>query len=410
MSNVGPLGAACVEVENSNGWAEDVSTFATLRVPTIGPVTAEGLVHEKVPSGRTVQYRSDGTDPILGVQGGEIKMQSYLCGHGSSTAGATTITTYETFLGGIFGGTSAVSAASGTTATAGTAASWTTAASGTFTAGSIAFFGSLGDARGNGQAGVVSSHSGTALALLTATPGAPSNGDVVYSAGMIFPTTSPTGGTITGRRFLLQSANLQYRTHGCYPKAIALTGFNTGELPMIGHDWGVSAWGYSTATFPTTVATDATNPGPVAAGSFFINDVGTATRATRTIRNFTVNYTLGVVPLDGPGGIWQYQKTVGAVRTMDVIKLSWTEDADATTLTPVLPGYGTAGVRKHILYTLSTAAGSRIALYFPSVCIDNVAVQKIDGEINRLTVEATAYVGPTLTTELTRSPMRIAFG
>jgi hypothetical protein len=367
-------------------------------------------VHEKLPSDRTVQYRSDGTDPILGTQSGDLKMKSYLCGHGSSTSGATTITAYETFLGRIFGGTSAVSAASGTTASAGTAASWTTVASGTFTAGSVAFFGALADTRGGAQAGVVSSHSGTALALLTATPGAPSAADVIYSAGMIFPTTSPTGGGITGTRFLVQTANLQYRCHGCFPKGVALSGFNTGEVPTIEHTWGVSAWGYSTATFPSTVSTDSTNPGAVAAGSFFINDVGTSTRATRNIRNFTVNYTLGVEPLMGPGGLWQYQKIVGAVRTMDVIKLSWTEDADAATTSPVLPGYGTAGVRKHILYTLSTGAGSRIALYFPSVCIDNVAVQKGDGNINRLTIEASAYVGPTLTSEIERSPMRIAFG
>lgn len=409
MSNVGQLGAVCYEAESS--WAEDVATFATLRIPTIGPVTAESLTHEKIPTERTVQYRSDGSDPVLGTQGGDIKMTSHLCGHGSSTSGATTITAYATFLGRIFGGTSAVSAASGTTATAGTAASWTTAASGTFTAGSVPFFGTLADTRGGGQAGVVSSHSATTLALLTATPGAPNNGDVVYSSDMIFPTTSPTGGAITGTRFLLQSANLQYRCHGCYPKAIAFTGLNTGEVPKIEHTWGVSAWGYSSATFPSTTSTDASNPAVVAAGSFFINDVGTSTRATRAIRNFSINYTLGVEALDAPGGIWQYQKTVGAVRTMDVIKLSWTEDADATTTTPVLPGYGTAvGTRKHILYTLSTAAGSRVAFYFPSVCIDNVATQRIDQNINRLTINASAYVGPTLTSELTRSPMRIAFG
>jgi hypothetical protein len=407
MSNPGSLQAICYESESS--WAENVTTFATLRIPTLGPIQSN-ITHEKLPSERTVQYRSDGTDPILGVQGGEITMESYLCGHGSSTSGATTITAYETFLGRIFGGTSAVSAASGTTATAGTAASWTTAASGTFTAGSIAFFGALADGRGGGQAGVVSSHSGTALALLTATPGAPSNGDVVYSAGMIFPNTSPTATAITGVRFLHQSANLQYKLHGSFPKSWELSNLNTGQLPRIKHTWGVSAWGYSSATFPTTTSTDTTSPGAVAAGSFFINDVGTSTRATRTIRDFTVNYTAGVEALEGPGGLWQYQKTIGAVRTPDVIKLTWTEDADATTTSPVLPGYGTATTRKHILYTLSTAAGTRMAMYFPSVCIDNVAVQKIDQNINRLTVEARAYVGPDLSSELTRSPMRIAFG
>ncbi len=411
MSNPGSLQNICYEAESAaSAWAENVATFATLRIPTIGPIESS-VTHAKIQTERTVQYRSDGSDPVLGVQGGEIKMKSYLTGHGSSTAGATTITAYETFLGRIFGGTAAVSAAAGTTATAGTAASWTTTASGTFTPGSIAFLGTLADTRGGGQAGVVSTHTGTALALLTASIGAPSNTDLVGSSTMLFPNTSPTATAITGVRFLHQSANLQYKYHGCFPKAVELSGFNVGELPTIGHTWGVSAWGYSTATFPSVTATDTSNPAVVAAGSFFINDVGTSTASRRAIRNFTCNYTLGVEPLKAPGGIWQYQDTVGAVRTPDMIKLTWTEDADTATLTPVLAGYGTAvGTRKHILYTLSTADGSRVALYFPSVCIDNVAVQKIDGNLNRLTVEASAYVGPTLTSELTRSPMRIAFG
>jgi hypothetical protein len=410
MSNPGALGSISYESESAaSAWAENVATFATLRIPTIGPIES-AVTHAKIPTERTVQYRSDGSDPVLGVQGGEIKMKSYLAGHGSSTAGATTVTAYETFLGKIFGGTAAVSAASGTTATAGTAASWTTAASATFAAGSVPFFGVRADARGGGQAGVVSSHTLTALALLTATAGAPSSSDLVGSSTMLFPNTSPTATEITGVRFLHQSANLQYKYHGCYPKAVELSGFNAGEIPAIGHTWGVSAWGYSTATFPSTTTTDTSNPAVVAAGSFFINDVGTSTSAIRSIRNFTVNYTLGIEPRKGPGGLWQYQDTIGAVRTPDMIKLTWTEDADAATTSPVLPGYGTAGTRKHILYTLSTADGSRVALYFPSVCIDNVAVQKIDQNINRLTVEATAYVGPTLTSELTRSPMRIALG
>jgi hypothetical protein len=411
MSNPGSLSAASYEVESaSSAWAENVNTYATLRIPTIGPIDVSSIVHEKLPTGKTVQYRGDGSDPVLGTQGGSFKLSSYLTGHGSSTAGATTITAYETFIGRIFGGTSAVAAASGTTASAGTATSITTVASGTFTAGSICFVGTLGDGRGNGQAAVVSSHSGTTLALLTGIGGSPSAADVVASSSMHFPNSSPTATGITGCRFLLQSANLCYRTHGVFPRSVSINGLNAGELPKIDHEWGVSAWGYSTATFPTTATTDSSNPAVVAAGSFFINDVGTATRATRSIRNFSINYTLGVESLEGPGGVWQYQKTVGAVRIPDTIKLTWTEDADAQTLTPTLPGYGTATTRKHILYTLSTAAGSRVAFYFPSVCIDNVAVQRIDQNINRLTVEATAYIGPDLTSELTRSPMRMAWG
>jgi hypothetical protein len=407
MANPGNLQAVCYESES--GWAENTATFATLRIPTVG-VIENNLTHEKLPTEKTVQYRSDGSDFVLGTQGGSIKMKSYLTGHGSSVASGVTITAYETFLGRIFGGTSAVASSTGITATGGTVNIPTVSAASGFSAGSLCFFGARGDGDGEGQAYAIASHSGSNLTLLTDLAGAPANGAVIGAPSMIFPSTDPTSTGVTGTRFLVQSANLQYRAHGCYPTAVTIAGLNAGELPTIEHEWGVSAWGYSTATFPSTTSTHTANPAVVASGSFWINDVGSTTNATRSIRNFTINYTLGMQPLEGPGGIWQYQKVIGARRISDVIKLTWTEDADAATTTPVLPGYGTATTRKHILYTLSTADGSRVAFYFPSVCIDNVAVQKIDNNLNRLTVSATAYVGSTLTSELTRSPMRIAFG
>jgi len=63
-------------------------------------------------------------------------------------------------------------------------------------------------------------------------------------------------------------------------------------------------------------------------------------------------------------------------RTVDQIKVSWTQDADASpTATPVAQGYGTAATSLHALYTLSTTAGSRVAFYFPKLCVTNVPVQ-----------------------------------
>lgn len=406
MANPGALGAVTYESEATFG--VDTTTFTTLRLPITAPVDCSGLVHNKVDSQRVVQYRNDGTSWILATMGGSFKTKMYLPGHGSTTAGSPTLTGVETLLGYVFGNV-ALSATASTTATAGTAASWTTAASGTFSPGSLAFFGSLADARGNGQAGAVSTHSGTALALLTATPGAPNNGDVVYPCANIYPSESPTSTTVTSLRFLLQTANLMYECHGCFPTALSITGLNAGELPTIEITWAVAWWRYSTSTFPSTVATEAHNPAAVAAGSLFMNDVGTATRATRTFRNFTIDYTLGMETLRGPGGVNQYQDIVGCRRTPDRIKVTWTEDADAATTSPVLPGYGTGTTKKHMLYTSSTSAGSRIAIYLPQVCITNVAVQKIDGNLNRLTSEGVAYTGATTTNDLTLSAFRMAF-
>lgn len=407
MANPGALGSVTYESEAS--WGVDTTTFATLRLPIISPVDASGLVHNKIDSQRVVQYRNDGTAWILGTMGGSFKTKLYLPGHGSTTSGATTITALETFLGYVFGN-AAVSASSGTTATAGTAASWTTSASGTFSAGSLCFLGSLGDTRGGGQAAAISTHSGTALALLTGSIGAPNNGDVVYSATTIYPSEAPTSTSVTGLRFKLSTANLQYECHGCWPMSLSISGLNAGELPTIEITWGVSWWRYSTATFPDTTATDTSNPSAVAAGTLQVNTVGTATNAPRTYRNFTIDYTLGIEALKGPGGVNQYQEVVGARRTPDKIKVSWTEDADAATTSPVLPGYGTGTNKKHLLWTSATAAGSRIAIYLPNVCISNVALQKVDQNLNRLSCEGMAYTGPTTTNDLTLSAFRMAFG
>jgi hypothetical protein len=407
MSNPGALGAAIYSPESAFG--EDVTTINTLRLPLIAPVDASGLVHNKVDSERVVQYRNDGTTWILATMSGSFTTRSYLPGHGSSTSGATTLSAYETFLGYVFGN-AALSASSGTTTTAGTASSLTTAASGTFSAGSVAFVGALGDGRGNGQAAAIATHSATTMTLLTAIGGSPSNGDVVHSSAMIYPSESPTATSVTSLRFLLQTANLQYECHGCYPTSVSISGLNAGELPTIEITWAVAWWRYSTSTFPSAVATDTANPSAVAAGSLFVADVGTATRTVRTWRDFTIEYTLGMETLKGPGGVNQYQDIVGCRRTPDRIKVTWTEDADAATTTPVLPGFGTASASKHLLYTSATAAGARIAIYLPRVCISNVAVQKIDGNLNRLTCEGQAYTSTTTTNDLTLSAFRLACG
>jgi len=406
MANPGSLGAITYEIEASFG--VDTTTFSTLRLPITAPIDASGLVHEKVDSQRVVQYRNDGSAWILGTMGGSFKTKLHLPGHGSTTSGAVTLTGVETLLGYVFGN-AASSASSGTTFTGGTATAGTTTASGTFSAGGICFAGALGDARGNGQAAAISTHVATTLNLLTALSGSPNNADVLYSAVNIYPSESPTSTTVQSLRFLLQTANLMYECHGCFPTAVSISGLNAGELPTIEITWAVAWWRYSTSTFPSSVSTEANNPGAVAAGSLFLNDVGTATRATRTYRSFQVDYTLGMETLMGPGGVNQYQKIVGCRRTLDAIKVTWTEDADAATTTPVLPGYGTATTRKHALYTSSTGAGSRIALYFPNLAISNVAIQKIDQNLNRLTTEAMAYTGSTTTSDLTLSAMRLAF-
>lgn len=407
MSNPSALGALVYEAESTFG--ENVTTFTTLRLPIRDPVDVSGLVHNKIDSTRTHQHRQGGTQWVLGTQGGTIKTRMYLTGHGSTTSGATSATAMETLLGIVFGG-GVVSAASGTTFTGGTASIPTTTASGTFAAGSLCFAGALGDARGGGQCYAIGTHSALNLNMLTALAGAPSNGDVLYSAYNIYTPEAPTTAAPTSVRFAALTGNLCFRLHGCVATSWTISGLNPGELPTIEITWNVARWAYSTSdTFPTTVSTDTSNPGAVAAGSLYVQDLGTVTRATRTCRNFSIDYSASVELLRGPGGVGQYQDIIGAKRTIDAIKVSWTEDADAATTSPVLPGFGTATTAKHVLYTCSTGIGSRVGFYFPNICVTNVAQQFADQNINRLRVETMAYTGTTTTSDLTLSAMRMAF-
>jgi hypothetical protein len=406
VSNPSALGAICYESESS--WAEDITTFATYRVSNRGPVDCSGLEHAKEDAGRTEQYRNAGSQHVLMTQGGSFKMLLDLTGHGSTMVGSPTLSARETLLGIVFGNV-ALSASASTTLTGGTAAVPTTTASGTFSAGGLCRIGTLGDTDGNGQMFSIATHVTTSLTLHGALDGAPQNGAVLYPVAQMYPSSSPTSTSITGTRFLLQTANLQYECHGCYPMSASFSGLNTGERPTVEITWGVSWWRYSTATFPSAVSSDTFNPSPVAAGSFNVQTVATTTRNTRSVRGVSIEYTLGIVPLMGPGGVSAYQKTVGATRVDDKCRISWTEDADAATTSPVLPGYGTATNSKHIEYTLSTTDGSAVGFKFPNVCVDAVPIQKDDGGINRLSCSGMAYTSSTTTNALTLAHMVLGF-
>lgn len=408
MSNPSSLGAVCYEAESN--WAEDVVTFATHRLPIISPVDASGLEQQKLDPQRVQQYRSGGSQWILGILGGTFKTKMWLAGHGSSTAGTPSLTADETFLGIPFGNV-ALSLATSQTMTGGTAAIPTMSGATGVVAGGAVFNGALGDGDGDGQLYAVATHSGSNLNLIGAMNGAPVNGAVVFPSAMLYPGTSPTSGVaITGTRFLLQTANLEYECHGCFPISYEITGLNTAELPAIEITWQVSWWRYSTATFPSTVATTTFNPAANAAGSFNVQVVGTTTRNARPARNVSLQCTIGVQPLMGPGGVNAYQAIVGARRVDDSFVWSWTEDADAATTSPVLPGYGTGTSSYHIEWTGSTTPGSRVGIKSPKVCITNVATQQLSDNLNRLTITGQAYQGDTLTSDLTRAPIVVCLG
>jgi hypothetical protein len=420
VSNAAQLGAVLYEAETN--WGEDVTTFATHRLPVLDAVDPSGLTHAKIDPNRVNQYLQDGQPHILGVMGGSFKTRMHATGHGVTTSGAFTVDALETFLSYIFsgagaagaGGTVTASATAGTTASGGTATALTTVASGTFTAGGLFRLGAQNDGRGNGQAGVVASHVTTTLTSLTAFDGAPSGTDVVFTGANLYLPETPTNSTVTSLRFALVTANLVYECHGCFPMAVTLKGIGPGQLPVWEIDWGVSWWRLNTAIgFPSSVTSNQYAPAACAGGSLFINDVGTATRAAankRVYRDLSIDIKLGIVPLPGPGGVNQYQNIVGARRVPSDVRWKWTEDADAKTLTPVLESYFLGATSKHALVTLSPINGQSVSAYAPNLRVVGARpVQKAFNKINSIMVECEANTGPTSTSELTLSATRFFY-
>jgi hypothetical protein len=408
MSNSAKIGFISYEAESA--WAENVSTFATYRLPILDEVDTSGLTWSKTESERVSMYRSDGSPHVLMTMGGSFRTKTYLTGHGSTCAGAVSITGLETLLGDVLG-VSAIGP-SGTTLTGGTATVPTTTASGTFAAGGLCRIGTLGDGDGNGQMYPISTHSTTNLTVLVNLDGAPANGAVLYSVCQMYPSVTGTA-AITGKRFLLSKANLAAECHGCFPMSITFAGLNTGEKPTVEIEWGVSWWDWSTTVPPSAVATDDFAPAANAAGSFFIGTVGTATRAAanlRAVRDLSVTYTLGIAPVMAPGGVNAYQAITGAFRLDDQVSVTWIEDADANTASPVLGGFYEGTDKKHIMITLNAIDGKAVGMYLRNCCsADPYPVQINHNGRNAVRKTYVAYVGPTTTNALTLSPFLLGF-
>ena len=402
------LGAICYAAESS--WGEDVTTFG-IRLPIANQVDASGLEQSLIPTTRTVQLLNGGTFEAIGGMGGSFRTKHFLAGHGSTTSGATAATSLPTLLGYVFGGGPG-SPAAGSTFTGGTATAPTTTASATFTAGQLCRGGSFGDAKGNGRFAAILSHITTTMTLLTAFDAAPTAAQVLYSAETIYASELPTS-TITSLRFLLQTANMEYEAHGCWPKSVSISLPVNGELPTIEIEWGVSWWRHSTATFPSALSVD--NFTPAMSGgatcSFFFQAYGTATAAYRTIRSLSVTYTMNNVPIVGPGGVNQFQTVTGCVRGPADIQLDWVEDATAATASPQSNTDFTATTASHALLTTNcAAAGQAVGVYWPNLIPTGMnGVQFSDGNVNRVKRSYKARADETRATDLLASAMRIAF-
>lgn len=410
MSRSPALGLAAYKVESS--FAEDLSTF-DVRLAILNRIDLKGFKQPMLPGERTTPYRNQVTPGVQGVKRAEFTTKHYLTGHGSTCAGSITLNDIETLLGIALGrGSSDVASASssgGTTAAAGgTSTSINVNQASGFGAGSIARAGTLGDGRGGGQPFVVGSHGTSIITLLTEIPAALNAADVVYSPAVINVPEGPTANGITSTRWLLQTANQQIIAYGCYPKQVVIEAKN-GQVPTFEVTWGGAWWDFASEAFPYALSMQTHTPPVVAGGSCFINDVGTATRATLALRDFKLTYNLNVIEETGPGGLRSTQDIVGCVRGRDTITVELAIDSEAAG-TNSLSDYFDGGPY-HLLYGWSAVDGRAGGVYLPYLVPggDRPTQEDLDG-LNRSRLTLIGGTGNTTTSELTLSALRVFSG
>jgi hypothetical protein len=394
------LGA--VLYENESTFGEDIDTTAT-RLQTLGPVDLSGFTQEKQNIDPTRQRPHEGVQDERMTMGGSFSVRLLLTGHGGTAATTLTATNLYTLLKNVIGSGSVTNV--GTTCTGGTA-SIPTLTAGTVADGSVIKFGVLGDGDGEGQFYAVDNLTGANLTLLTDLGATPAAADVVYAAQMVYPSETPgTIESVTSTRWRLMTGNKQILAHGCYPTAVEFSNLNAGELPQVTVSFSCAWWEIDNETFPDATATAAKTGAPVAAGSFWMNAVGTSTNATYGLRNGGLRIEFTTIPLVGPGGSNSYQHIVGARRVRCQAFLSTTFDAEASGTTTWDDLYTTAegsAVNRHAVWTLSVADGRALGLYFPNLKIitPRPTQQDVDG-LNRVQVEWEALTSADTTSDLT---------
>jgi hypothetical protein len=409
-----------LEYEQESSWGENVSTFATHRIPLTKPIDVGSLMQEGMDPGRNVSQLQGGTTWFPGVKDGTFTTTHWLHGHGGATSGAVTIDPLETFHGFAWGNPSLAeanaaptrSAASGTTVAAGsTTTAVNTVASGTIARGSLVRIGTSGlsaDARGGGQFYQVNNHTVTVLTTRNALIAAPNAADVVHVATNLYLPESVGNSQIKSwRGRVLTPANQRYILRGMYPKAIKLDGLAGGQFATIGYDWGVTSFvETSGGAWPSAVTRNDYNPAPNAGGSFIMGTVGSTVRTAYNVRDFSLNIDLGVTPLGGHAAVDPYSKYVSAVRTTSKVTGSVTIDAEATG-TNTFAGYFDASTSFWIVASLATVPGAALGIALQNCKLTRRPVQVSRNGILSFTLDFCAYAGSDTTTDLSQAALVI---
>lgn len=402
------LGALLYATESAFG---ETTTTTGTRLRPIGPVTVD-LQHPGQKIDILKQRPNEGVAYVRMPMSGTISFTVNLTGPGATSVGAAPASALATLLGTVFGTTGTGLATSDTT-TGGTAAIPTMTGATGVTAGGMVRIGAKGDAACDGQWVAVGTHAGSNLTLLTAAPGAPANGAVVYSSRMVYPSQAAgTYETVASVRFRYQSAQQQYVLHGCYPTA-AEFGIEVGSIPTVKLTYACAWWETVNATFPDATAVQDFGAAPVAGGSMFINAVGTTTRATVVARSVSMTVGLNNVGEPGVGGVDEHQVIVGCNRGPGQVMVEMVIDSEAAgtdTYGDLFDVSENSRINRHALYSMSIGDGRAVGIYWPNLAMIDKPVQFDDGGVLRKRIKFEAFTGTVTTSDLTLSPWRLALG
>ena len=373
------------------------------------------MPHERIMDGAAQsRIAKRGMSHIGAHQPGTLTLRMYAYGHLTTAAGALTETTLQQLIGDGLRGNDVSMVGTTISGAASTTTTLNVADSSGVGVGDIVRGGVKGDARGEGQAYAVASITDGApdtIVLLTATNAAMTTaGDVVHGVQMAYFDEDVTA---TTKSFAMLHAGTgeQWIAHGCELSGLKIT-YPMGGTPEAELTYRVADYQRSAITFPNATALGDDFCAPVAGGSFFINDVGTTTRALITPSRVELNITLGLEPIIGPGStLGTYGFITGWVRTA----FNATVTVDKPWATDEETFWDTANqsiTAKHILFTASAVNGRAIGFRAPRVLPSG---QRPNGPVNvngqtYHTVTWELDEGATITNDLIRAPLVLFFG
>lgn len=364
-------------------------------------------IHDRDPDGSAQARLAVQAPGHKGPRRCRVRFKTYFMGHITDPTGALVETWQQQLLGDGLGG-NLVSQVGGVLSGVPTAISLPYTGA-TLVRGGVVRVGSKGDAGGDGQAAVVGTPTATPASLITALPAAPAAAAVLRPTQVAYHSEGAALGT---KRFCLlhSTSNAQFVAFGCQLSKVRWSTPVAGKATI---DWEYEGayWERNPRSFPDALALQSHDCAPVSGGSAFVNDFGTATRASKTITDLEVMLDLGLEPTPGIGGAGQYQWILGWTRTMARASLKFNALWDSSweswwdTENPSL-------VYKHLLCTLHSGHGRAFGFYAPRV-FPAGRRPSLPAEVNSqvyVPVEAGCTESTDVTTELTRSALRIWSG